>query len=395
MDTFSELIHGDTATPTAAPTPEAKEGGASSPAGDGATLAPSPAPSPAPQGSRETFLLFVGSKSSGKSTLINKFLNPNKKDKPKPTVAMEYTFGRRSSGNGKDIAHIWELGGGKKLSDLVSVPLTQERLASLVTVVVLDLSVPSKVLQTALWWIDLVRVRVRESLEQARRTRPGQRIADFVTRQSRARLSPSHADANDVDLCPVPLVLLANKYDLFSNEDPAKRRVLMSALRYLAHTSGASLYCTSSRDKNLQSYYRSLMNNICFGVEVQRGQQLDPSKAIVVNFGSDSLADIGSPPGASRGEYESGSYASAGRSRIGKWHAAVEDWNIYPPTLEDEMDAVIEDVGNEEWAEPSVDACRAEHDDRLVRYRREVERRERLKGGGGDGGGGVAGKATA
>ena len=288
---------------------------------------------------------------------------------------MEYTFGRRSSGNGKDIAHIWELGGGKKLSDLVRVPLTQERLASLVTVVVLDLSVPSKVLQTALWWIDLVRARLRDSLEQARRTRPGQRIADDVMRQSRARLSSSHVDANDVDLCPVPLVLLANKYDLFSNEDPAKRRVLMSALRYIAHTSGASLYCTSSRDKNLQSYYRSLMNNICFGVTVQRGQQLDPSKAIVVNFGSDTLADIGSPPGASRGEYESGSYASSGRSRIGKWRAAVEDVNIYPPTLEDEMDAVIEDVGNEEWAEPSVDACRAEHDDRLVRYRREGERR--------------------
>ena len=80
----------------------------------------------------------------------------------------------------------------------------------------------------------------------------------------------------------------------------------MSALRYVAHTSGASLYCTSSRDKNT-IMHRSLMNNICFGVAVQRGQQLDPSKAVVVNFGLGfALADIGSRPGAPRGSIGSG-----------------------------------------------------------------------------------------
>ena len=107
--------------------------------------------------------------------------------------------------------------GCKKLSDLVGVPIAQERLKSLVTVVVLDLSVPSKVLQTALWWIDLIRRCVRDKLDQARRTRPGQRVADAVMEQSSKRLPSSHANANNVDLCPVPLVLLANKYDLFSS----------------------------------------------------------------------------------------------------------------------------------------------------------------------------------
>ena len=165
--------------------------------------------------SKETFLLFVGSKSSGKSTLINKFLSPNKKDKPKPTVAMEYTFGRRTSnGSGKDIAHIWELGGGKKLSDLVCVPVAPERLSSLVGVIVLDLAVPSKALQTALWWVDLIRRQVRECLEKLRKTRPGQRKADQIVQQSRARLPANHRDANDLDVCPIPLVIVANKYVL-------------------------------------------------------------------------------------------------------------------------------------------------------------------------------------
>jgi len=211
--------------------------------------------------SKETFLLFVGSKSCGKSTLINKFLSPNKKDKPKPTVAMEYTFGRRSSGgSAKDIAHIWELGGGKKLSDLVSVPIDPQRLLSLVGVIVLDLSIPSKVLSTALWWVDLIRTRVRECLEKLRSTRPGQRTADEILQKSRARLPATHRDTNDIDICPIPLVIIANKFDLFANEDPAKRRVLMSALRFVAHTSGASLYCCSAKDKKLSAHYRSMMN---------------------------------------------------------------------------------------------------------------------------------------
>jgi dynein light intermediate chain 2 len=212
--------------------------------------------------SKETFLLFVGSKGCGKSTLINKFLNPNKKDKPKPTVAMEYTFGRRSTGaSAKDIAHIWELGGGKKLSDLVAVPIDPQRLSSLVGIIVLDLSVPSKVLQTALWWVDLIRSRVRDCLEKLRSTRPGQRTADQILQNSRERLPSTHRDAKDLDICPIPLVLIANKYDLFANEDPAKRRVLMSALRFVAHTSGASLYCASSKDKKLSAHYRSMMNS--------------------------------------------------------------------------------------------------------------------------------------
>ena len=40
---------------------------------------------------------------------------------PKPTVALEYCFGRRSnqSGSSKDIVHIWELAGGLKLNELL------------------------------------------------------------------------------------------------------------------------------------------------------------------------------------------------------------------------------------------------------------------------------------
>ncbi len=95
---------------------------------------------------------------------------------PKPTVALEYTYGRRSNSttSAKDIAHIWELGeathvlcswalavhlpvtcshvtlpcpcmptspgGGALLSDLINVPITPHRLPTAVVALTVDLA---------------------------------------------------------------------------------------------------------------------------------------------------------------------------------------------------------------------------------------------------------------
>ena len=46
---------------------------------------------------KETTLLFVGSRSVGKTTLIHRFLE--RQETPKPTLALEYTFGRKTNQN--------------------------------------------------------------------------------------------------------------------------------------------------------------------------------------------------------------------------------------------------------------------------------------------------------
>lgn len=57
----------------------------------------------------ESVILFVGQKQSGKTSLISRFLD--KDENITPSIALEYTFGRRTNPNGtKDISHIWELG---------------------------------------------------------------------------------------------------------------------------------------------------------------------------------------------------------------------------------------------------------------------------------------------
>jgi dynein light intermediate chain 2 len=44
----------------------------------------------------ETHVLFIGSQNSGKTTLILQFLD--REEPPKPTIALEYTYGRRPKG---------------------------------------------------------------------------------------------------------------------------------------------------------------------------------------------------------------------------------------------------------------------------------------------------------
>jgi len=328
--------------------------------------------------SKETFVLFVGDKQCGKSTAVNMFLNPTKDEKPKPTVALEYTFGRKSnaSGSAKDVAHIWELGGGQKLSDLIKVPMSTERIERFHIIVCVSLEKPNQAIDSLKGWIDIVRSHAADCVDELRRTRVGSKTAARMAEKRKVPFA-SHAEMHQMDICPVPLTVVCTKYDKFANQDPLKRKVLLSALRYIAFSNGASIYCVSRPDKTLQQYFRGVMGSYCFGGSLRKGHQLDSAKPLVVNFGMDSLKQIGLPPGASAADFEDGNINSLGRVRFSKWKAAVEE--RYPKnTLEDEMDAIVSDFDNQEFQEEKIDAARVEKDHELAQYKHEAERKLRI-----------------
>lgn len=63
-------------------------------------------------------------------------------ESPSPTVALEYTFGRKSRpmSSIKDVTDIWELAGGAMLSKLIDIPLSESNVHSCAFVLALDLS---------------------------------------------------------------------------------------------------------------------------------------------------------------------------------------------------------------------------------------------------------------
>jgi dynein light intermediate chain 2 len=95
-------------------------------------------------------------------------------DVPKPTVALEYCFGRRPNQNNsaKDIVHVWELAGGLKLCDLLPISITSDRLPAFSIIITVDLSNPGDVLNSTLQWIKHANTVIEENCDKLRRTNP-------------------------------------------------------------------------------------------------------------------------------------------------------------------------------------------------------------------------------
>ena len=60
--------------------------------------------------SQEKTVVFVGEKSSGKSSLISKFLDEPVKDDMKETTALDFRYGTRIKDEKKQKVNIYELG---------------------------------------------------------------------------------------------------------------------------------------------------------------------------------------------------------------------------------------------------------------------------------------------
>merc|ERR1719440_1729408 len=114
-------------------------------------------------------VLFCGMKKSGKTALIDRFINPAKdeKDMPKPTVALDYKFARYASdtSTSKVLAHIYDLGGDENFEELVKMPVSPSTCGNLVLAITLDLSEPHLVVPSLEKWLRLLHDQVVHSLQ--------------------------------------------------------------------------------------------------------------------------------------------------------------------------------------------------------------------------------------
>jgi len=336
---------------------------------------------PVTLGGNESFTLFVGQRQSGKSTLVTAFHNPSKDDAPKPTVALEYLFARRSavSSAAKDVAHIWELGGGAKLGDLVRVPLSTLTLSRAVVVVVVDLSQPQNLVPALGIWFELLRARCDECVAQLRALDP--KAAEQLLAAAAARAGgESHADRASVRPLPVPVVLVGNKLDVLKEQDPAARRLACLCLRFVAHYNGAALLTCGLKDKASQANLRSTLTAHLFRLpeagqagEKRMGRRdVNADKPMCVGAGADSFEDIvkGLPKGVDEGLFLSkrGLVDAPG---LRNWARALEE-RFGPPAPRDE-DMPGGAAGREEekgmdrdlkgeFAEPLVDEARGQRE---------------------------------
>ncbi|XP_017287245.1 cytoplasmic dynein 2 light intermediate chain 1 isoform X2 [Kryptolebias marmoratus] len=313
----------------------------------------------------ERTVFLMGSKAGGKTSILLRCLDRD--EPPKPTLALEYTFGRRARGHNtpKDIAHLWELGGGTSLSDLIQIPITPANIRSLSVILLLDLSKPNslwgtmeKLLQAAQTQLE----RVFSQAQQAQKSKPGARHQKPV--QSAARVLPKdYPDRELVSPFPVPLLIIGSKYDLFQEFDSDKKKVISKTLRFVAHYYAASLIFTSNKSESLMSKTKSFFSHLAFGLDRGKTVSCDPGKPLIISTGSDSFSQIGSPPVT---DVDITSLHAKNPKDL--WKKVYE--RVFPSEGVSEQRELKDPAKDPQYSEPQIDAMRAQKDQELERYKR-------------------------
>nr|XP_046258756.1 cytoplasmic dynein 2 light intermediate chain 1 isoform X1 [Scatophagus argus] len=313
----------------------------------------------------ERTVFLMGSKAGGKTSILLRCLD---RDEPaKPTLALEYTFGRRARGHNtpKDIAHLWELGGGTSLSDLVQIPITPVSIRSLSVILILDLSKPGalwgtmeKLLQAARAQLE----KVSSKAQQAQKAKPGAKHQMPVPSVARV-LPKDYPDRELISPFPVPLLIIGSKYDLFQEFDSDKRKVVGKTLRFLAHYYAASLIFTSFKSENLMSKTKSFFSHLAFGLDRGKTVSCDSTKPLIIPAGSDSFSQIGSPPTT---DVDITSLHAKNPKDL--WKKVYE--RVFPQENTSEQKELKDPAKDPQYSEPQIDAMRAQKDQELDQYKR-------------------------
>lgn len=166
-------------------------------------------------GAKERTVFILGSKGVGKTTAINTFFD--REDATKPTLALEYSYGRRTGHLQKQVLNVWELGSLDNSEQLLKVPLKSHGLFNFAAVIMVDLSHPQTL------WADLKvsYLGLKEASEEVISKLP-EESSVLLYEKSKERVKKDHMDINSLELLIFPVVIVGAKYDLFMSYGKVK-----------------------------------------------------------------------------------------------------------------------------------------------------------------------------
>ncbi|CAG2177903.1 unnamed protein product, partial [Oppiella nova] len=239
---------------------------------------------------KDSTLVVVGSKQGGKTSLIYRFID--KTDAPKPTVALEYTYGRKHKENdsSKQVCNVWELGGGVMFTNLIEFAISIQSLERTSLVIVIDLSAPEELIITIETLLNSIRDHISKILSDSY----DKNLNDRLKEKSMNRIGKQNEDIQQIIPFLIPIVIMGTKYDIFQNLDPEKQKLIVRYLRLISHTMGAQLIFVSTKSEALMVKSRTVLNALAFKTPIDSlGFQSDYRKPIAIPFGSDSFKKIG------------------------------------------------------------------------------------------------------
>ncbi|EDW88639.1 cytoplasmic dynein 2 light intermediate chain 1 [Drosophila yakuba] len=239
---------------------------------------------------KERTLLVLGSKCVGKTTAINKFFD-REEHATRPTLALEYSFGRRTgSGKSPQVMNVWELGSLDNAEQLLEVPMRTHGLQQLAVIIMLDLSQPQR------FWMDLecaykgLRGTAQQMMEKV-----APELREILEQRTMERVGQRNKEVEKLDPLPFPVVIVGGKYDVFSGFDPAVRKHTCRCLRSMAHLIGGALLFYSQKMPKLAKVLRDTISHMGFGSPAHpfRSHVVDFNEPLCIWFGADSWSKIG------------------------------------------------------------------------------------------------------
>lgn len=244
--------------------------------------------------SHDSSVVFVGDLGSGKSTLIQNFLNPKNTKDAKPTVALDFNFARKTVNGVKSVGNIWEVGGDLSVTPkLLEIGVSAKNFLSSSVVITCDLSKPFNILSSLLRNITVIRELVSRRSAELQATNVNQ-LGAARDRQLAIYQENNHPDANRIKMCEVPLIIAATKFDTLKSQQSADRKAIIQILRFVAHYYSASLFVCSNNDSSLKDSFRSVLTNCAFSIAIRPGFEASVDKPPFVHItrGQDSFDHI-------------------------------------------------------------------------------------------------------
>jgi len=132
----------------------------------------------------------------------------------KETTGIDYRFGIRFRDEKRQKVNIYELGGGRKVENLLPAPLNVFNIANTAVCIVIDLSLPGNSLDSLNFWINAVRENLEKALTElkAKDAAKAQEIID-----AHEEKWSKHEDYSRIKPSPLPIIIVGSKFDLFAN----------------------------------------------------------------------------------------------------------------------------------------------------------------------------------
>ena len=321
-------------------------------------------------GRPDAVLFVLGAKGAGKTTLVQRFLYPDRADAaaqpPRPTEGMEYNYARRLSPTNperKDVTHVYEMAGARAFADEATnqdnVFMGMRQVTTAVVLITVDLSRPWEAIPSLSYWLGRVYARCAATFSrlEARGSRLPEQLRQRAARNFLGGKAHEDAESGIVVHSGVAVVIAATKYDQFKHRDAEEKKMMNRALRFFAHAHGASLfylgglgghagdkaagrganasanaanvedpYADAAGDKARLARFRAFLNHLTFvGADKKFPSKVpletDHLKPATAQAGADSLRDIGAPRATSGGA-PGGGAANEREAQLRAWESA-------------------------------------------------------------------------